>query len=169
MIGHHCSNSARQCCGVGATANAEEGVLRVFTRRVLLSMRALQRLFRLLALLAAIAVPTALFYGGAQPYAIGLIPPPWDKFAHLTVFAVLAAAIGYASGLRGARMWWLAFAGAVLVGAADEWHQASLPGRAAGWDDLAADAIGAALGATAPWRWRQRVHRWLEEDVVSRH
>lgn len=133
-------------------------------------MRALQRVLRLLALLAAVALPVGLFYGGAQPYAVGLIPPPWDKFAHLAVFAVLAAATGYASGLRGARMWWLGFALAVLVGAADEWHQSTLPGRAAGWDDLAADAIGAALGATALLRWRQRVHRWLEEDVaVSRH
>jgi VanZ family protein len=85
------------------------------------------------------------------------------------VFAILAAALGYASGLRGARMWWLVFVGAVLVGAADEWHQASLPGRAAGWDDLASDTIGSALGATGPWRWRQRLHRWLENAVVSRH
>ena len=134
-----------------------------------LSMRGLQRLLRWLALLAVIAVPAALFYGGAQPYAVGLIPPPWDKFAHAGVFAILAAAVGYASGLRGARMWWLAFVFAVLVGVADEWHQISLPGRSAGWDDLAADAVGAALGATALWRWRQRVHRWLEEEVVSRH
>jgi len=134
-----------------------------------LSMRLIQRLLRWLAVLAAIAVPAALFYGGAQPYAVGLIPPPWDKFAHAGVFAILAAASGYASGLRGARMWWLAFVCAVLVGVADEWHQISLPGRSAGWDDLAADAVGAALGATALWRWRQRVHRWLEEEVVSRH
>lgn len=127
-------------------------------------------MLRLLALLAAVALPVGLFYAGAQPYAVGLIPPPWDKFAHAAVFALLAAAVAYASGLRGARMWWLGFAVAVLVGAADEWHQVSLPGRAAGWDDLAADAVGAALGATALLRWRQRVHRWLEEEVVvSRH
>jgi len=126
-------------------------------------MRVLQRVLRLLALLAAVALPVGLFYAGAQPYAVGLIPPPWDKFAHAAVFALLAAAVAYASGLRGARMWWLGFAVAVLVGAADEWHQVSLPGRAAGWDDLAADAVGAALGATA-------LLRWLEEEVVvSRH
>lgn len=134
-----------------------------------ISMRALQRVFRLLALLAAVALPAGLFFGGAQPYAVGLIPPPWDKFAHAAVFALLAAAIGYASGLRGARMGWLGFACAALVGVADEWHQSTLPGRAAGWDDLAADAIGAALGATALHVWRGRVHRWLEDEVVSRH
>lgn len=139
----------------------------MFTTRI--SMRVLQRVFRLLAVLAAVAVPLGLFYGGAQPYAVGLIPSPWDKFAHAGIFAVLAGAICYASGWRGARMWWLGFAAAVLVGAADEWHQATLPGRAAGWDDLAADAVGAALGATALLLWRGRVHRWLEEEVVSRH
>jgi VanZ family protein len=132
-------------------------------------MCALQRVLRLLALVAAVAVPAGLFYGGAQPYAVGLIPPPWDKFAHAGVFGLLAGAISYASGLSGARMWWLGFALAVLVGAADEWHQATLPGRAAGWDDLAADAVGAALGALALLLWRPRVHRWLEEAVVSRH
>ena len=133
------------------------------------SMQAVQRVLRLVALAAAIALPAGLFYGGAQPYAVGLIPPPWDKFAHVAVFAILASTAAYASGWRGTRMWWLGFAVAVLVGAADEWHQATLPGRAAGWDDLAADAVGAALGATALLHWRQRVHRWLAEEVVSRH
>ena len=132
-------------------------------------MRALQRLFRQLAILAAVVVPVALFYGGAQPFAVGLIPQPWDKFAHAAIFALLAAAVAYASGWQGARMWCLGFAVALLIGAADEWHQSTLPGRAAGWDDFAADAIGAALGAAALWRWRQRVHRWLAEEVVSRH
>ena len=47
------------------------------------------------------------------------------------------------------------------VGAADEWHQLSLPGRGPGWDDLVADAVGAALGATA-LRWRTWVKRWVE-------
>lgn len=136
----------------------------------MLSLQQVQRVLRLLALFAAVAVPAALFYAGAQPYAVGLIPPPWDKFAHVLVFALLAATVAYASGWRGQRMWWLGFTVSVLVGAADEWHQATLPGRAAGWDDLAADAIGAALGATALLHWRQRVYRWLEDDVVvSRH
>lgn len=125
------------------------------------SMRWLQRALRLAAMVAAIGLPIGLFYGGAQPVAVGLIPAPWDKLAHVAVFAVLAGAIGYASGLRGARMWWLAFAGALAVGAADEWQQLSLPGRSPGWDDLVADALGAALGATA-LRWRTRVKRWVE-------
>ena len=134
----------------------------------IISMRRLHRALRLFAVFTAIAMPLGLFYGGAQPVAVGLIPTPWDKFAHAGVFAILAGAIGYASGLRGARVWWLAFAGALAVGVMDEWHQAYLPGREAGWDDLAADAAGSALGATA-LRLRARVKRWLEQKLVSDH
>ncbi len=128
------------------------------------SMRALQRVLRLAAVLAAIGLPIGLFYGGAQPVAVGLIPAPWDKLAHAGVFAVLAASVGYASGLRGRPMWWLGFAVALTVGAVDELHQMTLPGRAAGWDDLAADAFGAVLGATS-LRWRRVVKRWVERRL----
>ena len=104
-------------------------------------------------MLLAIALPLGLFVGGAQPVAVGLVPAPWDKLAHAAVFALLAAAIGYASGLRGRPMLGVAFCGAVAVGALDEWHQMHLPGRSAGLGDLAADALGAALGAAALlWR-----------------
>lgn len=98
-------------------------------------------------MLVVLAIVFNLFVLGAQPFAVGLVPAPWDKLAHAGVFAVLAAAIGLASGLTGWRMVWLAFAGALLVGVMDEWHQAFLPGRQAGWDDLAADVVGGAMGA----------------------
>jgi len=97
--------------------------------------------------LVALAIVLGLLLLGAQPFAVGLVPSPWDKFAHGFVFALLAAAIGLASGLRGGRMVLLAFTGALLVGVMDEWHQVFLPGRQAGWDDLAADAVGGLLGA----------------------
>lgn len=114
-----------------------------------ISLRWLQRALRVAAVLLAVGLPLALFIGGAQPVAVGLVPAPWDKLVHAAVFAVLAGAIGYASGLRGRRMLVLAFCGAVAVGALDEWHQMYLPGRSAGMDDLAADAVGAALGVVA--------------------
>jgi VanZ family protein len=41
----------------------------------------------------------------------------------------------------------LAVGGALLVGVLDEWHQVILPGRQAGWDDLAADTVGGLIGA----------------------
>ena len=128
------------------------------------SVDALQRALRLVAAVAAIGLPLGLYFGGAQPIAVGLIPEPWDKLAHAGVFAVLAACVGYASGWRGRAMWWLGFAVALAVGAIDEFHQMTLPGRAAGWDDLTADTVGAALGATS-LRWRRGVEGWLVQRL----
>ena len=121
-------------------------------------------MLRLAAVALAIGLPLGLLIGGAQPVAVGLIPPPWDKLAHAAVFALLAAAIGYASGWRGGRMLVVAFVGAMAVGLADEWHQMFLPGRSAGLDDLAADATGAALGAVALLG-RERAKAWVLRHI----
>lgn len=120
----------------------------------------LQRGLRLFAALTAIGLPMGLFVGGAQPVAVGLIPVPWDKLAHAGVFAVLAAAMGYASGWRGWPMLLTGFGYAIGIGALDEWHQMHLPGRSAGLDDLVADAAGAALGA-ATLLARDQIEAWL--------
>ncbi len=114
----------------------------------------LQRLLRLAAVLLALGLALGLLVGGEQPVAVGLIPAPWDKLAHAGVFMVLSAAIGYASGWCGRSMLAVAFFGAMAIGALDEWHQMYLPGRSAGLDDLAADAVGAALGAITALRIR---------------
>ena len=92
--------------------------------------------------------------------AVGLIPEPWDKFAHAAVFGALAMAVEPGLGWRGRARPVAGFAVAMLVGVADEWHQVFLPGRSAGLDDLTADAVGAALGAWA-LRWRDPARRWL--------
>lgn len=115
---------------------------------ILFLKRVLTQHPRAVTLLLTLGILFGLFVLGAQPFAAGLVPPPWDKLAHASVFAVLAAAIGAGSNLRGWRMIALAVAGAVLVGGLDEWHQVYLPGRQAGLDDLAADAIGGLLGAS---------------------
>ena len=125
-----------------------------------ISLRNVQRALRVAAVLLAVGLPLGLYFGGAQPVAVGLIPSPFDKLVHAGVFAVMAAAIGYASGLRGLPMLLVAWLGAVAVGCVDEWHQMYLPGRSAGWDDLAADAVGAAAGALALLA-RDRVKAWL--------
>jgi VanZ family protein len=88
-----------------------------------------------------------LYFGGAQPVAVDLFPWPWGKLVHSLVFGVLAAAVGYASGLRGARMVVVGFVASVTVGALDEWHQTQLPGRHGQISDIGFDAIGAAVGA----------------------
>lgn len=105
------------------------------------------RHLRLVCVLLAAGILLGLFGLGAQPVAVGLVPVPWDKVAHGLVFAVLAAAMGLASGLRGWRMVLLAVGAALLIGALDEWHQMFLPGRQAGLDDLAADVAGGLAGA----------------------
>jgi VanZ family protein len=112
------------------------------------SLRRAQRMARALAMLLTVALPLALWFGGAQPMAVGLFTSPWDKLAHITVYAVLACAIGCASGQRSLSAMAIGFAGALLVGLLDEAHQMRLPGRSADIEDLVADAVGAALGTT---------------------
>ena len=115
---------------------------------ILVLRRLLARYQQAAMALLALWIVFGLFVGGAQPVAVGLVHAPWDKLAHAGVFSVLSVALGLASGLRGWRMILLAVGGTLLVGVLDEWHQVFLPGRQAGWDDLAADAVGSLLGAT---------------------
>lgn len=107
------------------------------------------RTLRILAGITVVLTAAALYILGAQPVAVGLFPAPWDKLAHLLVFGMVGAAAGIASGTRGWRMVLCCVASAVMVGAMDELHQAFLPGRAASWSDLAADAAGGFLGSAA--------------------
>ena len=84
----------------------------------------------------------ALFVGGAQPQAAGLIPVPWDKLAHVAFFYIFTLLL-----LRFVEMpIALVIVLAVLVGTMDEVHQLTLPGRMAGWDDWLADVAGIGLG-----------------------
>ncbi len=116
--------------------------------------------------LAAVLLVAGLFVGGAQPMAVGLFTPPWDKVVHASLFGVLATLLAVA--LRGAHLLhgrnaigmsqallWAALL-ALMVGGADEIHQLWLPGRSAGWDDLLADATGIALGLGGlRWVWQR--------------
>lgn len=99
-----------------------------------------------MAMLLMLGIMVSLFVGGAQPVAVNLMPSPWDKLAHGVIFALLAWAIGVASGLADWQRLILAFFGSLLVGVLDEWHQVYLPGREAEWPDLIADVVGSAIG-----------------------
>jgi hypothetical protein len=92
----------------------------------------------------AVSIAAGLLLGGRQPIAVGLIPAPWDKLAHATVFALLTLCLWIGSGSRSALG---AALGAAAIGVLDELQQSALPGRQAGFDDLAVDV--AAAGATA--------------------
>ncbi len=101
---------------------------------------------RLVAGMAVVLSIAGLLIMGRQPVAVGLFTPPWDKVAHLVVFAMIGAAAGIASGARGrARISWCVLI-AIVVGAIDEIHQHYLPGRAASWSDLLADGLGGLVG-----------------------
>ena len=106
-----------------------------------------QPIVRILAALTVVLSAAVLYVGGAQPVAVGLFPAPWDKLAHLLTFTVVGVAAGLAGGMRGWRMAVCCVAGALVVGGMDELHQMYLPGRAASWSDLAADAAGGLLAA----------------------
>lgn len=82
-----------------------------------------------------------LFMGGSQPEAAGLFPPPWDKLVHLVAFGGFTVLVELA--------FWppvsMLVAIPLLVSAADEFHQAFLPGREASVADWAAGAVGTFL------------------------
>ena len=103
-----------------------------------LSLEALRQ-FSLAFLLILIAM---IFIGGEQPGAGSLFPPPWDKVVHVMVYG----SIGVLVGLAFPRLSLTAVLLVVLaIGSCDDLHQAFLPGRQAGFDDLLADVVGAAI------------------------
>ena len=114
---------------------------------ILFSRNSLSSYLRISAAMLVLVIVLNLFFWGAQSIAINLVPTPWDKFLHGLTFFILACGIGLASGLHGSRMMIVSIAGALMVGALDEWRQIYLPGRHPGWDDLMADAVGSLAGA----------------------
>jgi hypothetical protein len=119
------------------------------SQAVIPGSRILRRNVRLLAAMTVILAGAGLYVLGAQAFAVGLFPSPWDKLAHVVTFAGMGGAFGLATGKRGWSGAFCCIAGALLIGIMDEWHQAYLPGRTASWSDLMADAAGGALAAAA--------------------
>jgi VanZ family protein len=111
----------------------------------------------------AAAVTFQLFYLGAQPFAAGLIPAPWDKVAHLAVYAALTTLLWI--GTAG-RMPLTVIAAAIAIGALDELHQASVPGRFADAADFLADAC-AATGTGAFLFLLHVRHKASERDATT--
>ena len=89
----------------------------------------------------------ALFVLGAQPFAVGAVPSPFDKLAHALLFGCLFLILDRALALP----LWLALMIPLLVSAADEFHQFFLPGRQPGLADWWAGFFGVLLAAC----WRQ--------------
>ena len=106
----------------------------------------LPAVWRAAGLAAAVVLIVNLFVIGAQPIAVGLIPSPWDKLAHVALFAALGVLLMIASA---GRRVWLVLAVLLAVATADELLQGDLPGRVVSLADLAADAVGAVAGVAA--------------------
>ncbi|MHB1084258.1 MAG: VanZ family protein [Thiobacillus sp.] len=105
------------------------------------------------ALIAALILLAMYVWGNSLPEAAGLIPPPWDKLAHLAWYATLAGLL--LLGL-GRRAWPWVLAGTLLLAGWDEWHQFDLPGRTPDVDDWLADALGVLAGIYIPHAIRRR-------------
>jgi VanZ family protein len=96
-----------------------------------------------LLLALAIVGTASVFVLGAQPFAVGLVPPPWDKLAHALLFGALFVVFDRTLHLPLA----VALALPLLISAADEMHQLFLPGRSASWTDWLAGLCGVILAA----------------------
>ncbi len=114
-------------------------------------------LTRTLRWLPAVAWMGGIFYLSQQSAPLGATPDAAGAIAaHLVLFAGLAvllfwAVAGAAPSHAEAPIWvaaGLAFALAVLYGAADEIHQSFVPTRVASEADLVLDAAGAVIGVS---------------------
>lgn len=100
------------------------------------------RLPRSFYLLGAAILVIALFWGGSQPFAVGLFPAPYDKLAHSLYFATLSLLLWFGTGGR-----WpvLLFLVVSAIGGLDELHQSTLPGRVADFFDYLIDTVAAGI------------------------
>lgn len=117
------------------------------------------RWLRLVATITFVVIAANLFWHGAQPYAVGLVPAPWDKLAHLAVFGAFGGIAWVILGGTRPLADVLAPLAAVTVGAADEFAQQFSPGRGVSAADVAADAIGAILVVLLLAMQRERLRR----------
>ena len=87
-----------------------------------------------------------LFYLGSKPFAVNLIPSPWDKLGHLVAFGIIAGLLWL--GLLRKHPLWVIFL-VTIIGSLDELHQHYfLPGRSGDLADLLADVLAAVLTVT---------------------
>lgn len=96
---------------------------------------------------AALWAAGLLLLGSLPASTLPSVDLPLDKLAHFVLFGVLGVlvAVGWKrAGRRPPYPW--ALMAMLAVGAADEWHQAMVPGRSREVADWAMDAAGAALG-----------------------
>lgn len=99
---------------------------------------------QLICLVAAVGLVVNLFTLGSQPFAADLIPQPWDKLAHFSVYSAITAMLWFGTATR-RPLSVLAFV--IAIGICDELHQSSLSGRVADATDLLFDFAAGAITA----------------------
>ncbi|PKO34824.1 MAG: hypothetical protein CVU34_04825 [Betaproteobacteria bacterium HGW-Betaproteobacteria-7] len=98
---------------------------------------------RLLGMVILSGIAALLFGFGSTEASAGLVAAPWDKLAHIGVFALLTLALR----LMLPRVPLTVIIGIGLsIAVADELNQIWVPGRNPSWEDGAADMAGIALG-----------------------
>ena len=85
-----------------------------------------------------------LFWLGAQPFAVGLLPSGVDKLAHAALFGAIAVLLAVSIGRE---RWCEVLAACGALALADELAQSFNPGRSVDVADVAADMAGALLAA----------------------
>ena len=93
---------------------------------------------------AAVLLLAMLFFADLYSVVKPWMVVPWDKVAHAIFFLMLTAVLWLAFKRR---LVWAAGV-ALLLGVADELHQAFLPDRTVGLDDWLADVVGVLLAVT---------------------
>ena len=117
---------------------------------------------RALSYATATALFALLYYLGSKPFAVGLIPPPWDKLAHFVLFSMLTLLMWIGTG---GKRYLSIVAIVTALGLIDEVHQAFLPGRSADPEDLLTDFCAAVVTVMAL---RLLTERFSRESSASR-
>lgn len=89
-------------------------------------------------------------FAGAEPDAEPLLVlvAPWDKVVHFIYYGFMALLLAHGLGRR----WlWVPLILVPVIGAADEWNQASIPGRDSSFFDWLADELGTVAFVFAYW------------------
>lgn len=116
-------------------------------------------IIRLGPALACMAAIFALSSRSTLPKPASISSEVFSIAGHLGAYFVLAICLWWALGfvrVEPTTRLWLAFAGSVLYGISDEWHQSFVPGRVPDWRDVLTDAIGAAIALLLVARFARR-------------
>ena len=128
----------------------------------------IKALNRIIPLVPLITVMGTIFYLSHQPGDSSYMPSIFlfDKLAHMAIYALLAAAVLYASysfypqfkkdeGKVMASL--LAMTVCILYGIGDEFHQSFIPDRFVSFGDVVADVMGAAAVCVVWILWKKRI------------